>query len=98
MTTKSIAMTRFTHEHPGHELPWPQESILDNDFERLEHDHNFAESDVYNSILDDEPMYHSLMNFPENDQDSLYAHQEDDVFDGGDSYKEANQDDVYYFI
>ncbi|CAM3418795.1 hypothetical protein FLLO111716_09130 [Flavobacterium longum] len=91
-------MTRFTHEHPGHELPWPHESILDNDLERLEHDRNFAESDVYNSILDDEPTYHSLMNFPEEDQDGLYAHQEDDVFDDRDSYKEANRDDVYYFI
>lgn len=95
-------MTKYLHDAPKHDTLWSHEEILDNDLERLEHDKNFEESDVYNSILDDEPAYHSLMNFPEDDEERLYASNygdsDDNIFDDRDSYKNADTDDIYYFI
>ena len=95
-------MSKHLYDNPEHETLWSHDGILDNDLERMEHDKNFEESDVYNSILDEEPAYHSLMNFPEEEDDRLYANayeaSEDDVFDDRDAYKDANVDDVYYFI
>jgi hypothetical protein len=93
-------MTKYLHDQPEHGKLWRHDEVLDNDLERMEHDKNFEQSDVYNSILDDEPAYHSLMNFPEEEEDRLYAnaYEEDNVFEDRDSYKNADQDDIYYFI
>lgn len=90
-------MTKYLHDLPERDSLWRQDDILDADLEKAEFDQNFAAPDVYNSILDEEPVYHSLMNFPEDDEDALYASQEN-VFDDRDAYKDANQDDIYYFI
>ena len=93
-------MTKYQHDTPENETLWSHDGILDNDLERLEHDKNFEESDVYNSILDEEPAYHSQMNFPEDDDERMFAnaYEDDDIFDDRDSYKNADTDDVYYFI
>jgi len=96
-------MTKYLYDAPEHESLWSHDGILDNDLERLEHDKNFQDSDVYNSILDEEPAYHSLMNFPEEEEDTMYADaydttEEEDVFEDRDAYKNADMDDVYYFI
>ena len=96
-------MTKYLHDVTEPRSLWRhQEDILDHDLERLEYG-NSAGSDVYNSILDDEPTYHSLMNFPEEEDERLYAcapddYDEQDVFGDREDYKKADQDEVYYFI
>jgi hypothetical protein len=97
-------MTKYLHDFPKHDALWSHEEVLDNELEKLEHDKNFEEDgQVYNSILDEEPAYHSLMNFPEDEEDALYAadayeNPDDDIFEDRESYKNADQDDIYYFI
>lgn len=90
-------MTKYLHDKPERDSLWRQDEILDADLEKQEYDKNFRDSDVYNSILDENPVYHSLMNFPEEDEDALYA-TDDNIFDDRDAYKDADQDDIYYFI
>ena len=95
-------MTKYVNDLPEHDNLWRHEEVLDNDLERLEHDKNFESNDVYNSILDDEPAFHSLMNFPEEDDERMHAESDEDsqdnVFDDRDAYKNADNDDMYYFI
>ncbi len=96
-------MTKYLHDYPEHDTLWRHDDILDNDLEKLEHEKNFEEAEVYNSILDDEPAYHSLMNFPEDEEETLYANtyesfEDEDVFEDRDSYKDADRDNAYYFI
>jgi hypothetical protein len=96
-------MTKYLHDFPKHDVLWSHEEVLDNELEKLEHDKNFEDDDeVYNSILDEEPAYHSLMNFPEDEEDALYAdsyeNPDNDIFEDRESYKNADQDDIYYFI
>ena len=91
-------MTKYLYDHPERASLWSHEDVLDTDIERTEYDKNFNEPEVYNSILDDEPAYHSLMNFPEDAEDALYTNDEENIFDDRDAYKEADQDDIYYFI
>lgn len=95
-------MTKYLYDQPENEPLWSNDGILDNDLERMEHDKNFEATDVYNSILDEEPAFHSLMNFPEDEEDKMYASaydsSEDEIFDDRDAYKNADTDNVYYFI
>jgi len=96
-------MTKYLHDLPEHASLWShQDDILDNDLERLAYEKE-VRSDVYNSILDEEPTYHSLMNFPEEEDDQLYQYaldeyDNDDAFGDRDNYKNADRDEVYYFI
>jgi hypothetical protein len=96
-------MTKYLHDQPEHVSLWShQHDILDNDLERLAYEKE-AGSDVYNSILDEEPTYHSLMNFPEEEEENLYQYaldeyDDDDVFGDRDNYKNADRDEMYYFI
>jgi len=93
---------------------WGHTDLLDTDLEKIEFDKNFGgEEDVYYSILDDEPVYHSLMNFPEDEEDALYAEESEDdddetnvgdnaedeeAFKDRESYRDTDQDNVYYLI
>lgn len=88
---------------------WGRTDILDTDLEKLEFDKNFDVTEVYNSILDEEPTYHSIMNFPEEEQEQLYAfdeemdqesgsYEDNDAFQDRNSYREIDRDDTYYLI
>ena len=89
-------MTKYLYDKPESGSLW-QSDILDIDLEKQEFDKNFANSDVYNSIIDEEPVYHSLMNFPEDEEDALYVADESEA-DDRNSYKDADKDNIYYFI
>ncbi|HLA54484.1 MAG TPA: hypothetical protein VK623_00140 [Flavobacterium sp.] len=104
-------MGRYNNDDfSGQSNLWGHTDILDADLEKLEFDKNFDSTEEnYNSILDDEPAYHSLMNFPEEEQDELYAYEveneedydtvpEDDTFDHRDSYRDTDRDDAFYLI
>jgi hypothetical protein len=103
-------MRRYNDDFSEQSHLWGHTDILDTDLEKLEFDKNFDSTEEnYNSILDDEPAYHSLMNFPEEEQDELYAYDEEndadyetesenDTFDHRDSYRDADRDDAFYLI
>jgi hypothetical protein len=107
-------MGELKYDFSRPELLWGHTDILETDLEKIEYDKNFAgEEGTYYSILDDEPVYHSLMNFPEEEEDALYAEaaddddddnntgsdiEEDDTFDNRNSYRNTDLDNVYYLI
>lgn len=103
-------MRHYGHyDFSGYDNLWGHTDILDTDLEQQEFDSNFnADSNVYNSILDDEPS--RLLNFPEEEQDALYPYDEDeenidtnadddnDAFNDRDTYRDRDVDDAYYLI
>lgn len=101
-------MSKYIFDIPGQQSYWGESDIVDSDLEKLEFDKVFSEPVVYNSILDEDPAYRSLMNFPEEDQDALYAEEDEDDEEPTDShaeedpdresYKTVDQENMYYFI
>lgn len=104
-------MTKFTYSIPEDDTLWGHTDILDTDLEKLEFSKNFEDEEVYNSILDEQPVYHSLMNFPEEEEDGLSAVNEEDYNEDNEvnnseensvedrnSYQDADKDGIYYFI
>lgn len=90
---------------------WGHTDLLDTDYEQLEFNKNFDyKHDVYSSILDTEANYNLLLNFPDDEQDTLYAYEdeqeiadtnatdEDDELNERNSYRDRNLDDAYYLI
>ena len=86
---------------------WGYTDILEIDLEQHEFDRNFPSSDEYASIIDEEPVYHSIMNFSEEDEDEYEdepdanADQDSDAdepFKDRESYRETDMDNVYYLI
>ncbi len=85
-----------------------QSDILEIDLEKIEFDMNFN-TDNKLTMFDGTPEYGSLINFSEPDGE-MYGDEEawnpdmgadddeDEVFEDRDSYRNADLDDVYYFI
>jgi hypothetical protein len=104
-------MTKFMYDIPEHDTLWGHTDILNNDLENLEYGKGFSSDLVHASPIDEESGS-SLLNFPEEEQDNLYLETEDEqieedseeienddnTFEDRNSYRDADQDDMYYFI
>ncbi len=110
-------MGELKYDFTRPEVLFGHTDLLDTDLEKHEFDLNFAKVEEYSSIFEPEPVYHSLMNFPEEEEEALYAQEatdnvddedeasvegeaddEDDFFRNRDSYRDTDQDNVYYLI
>ena len=88
---------------------WGVQNILDTDHEMIEFELNFpSHVQVDNYLADELNVYSSSMNFSPVENEMLSQDEDleddDDVLEGGnsfedrDSYRDANQDGVYYLI
>lgn len=83
---------KFDFSRP--EVLFGHTDLLDTDLEKLEFDLNFARVEEYSSIFEPEPVYHSLMNFPEEEEDALYAEEATEyVEDEGEASADDTVDD-----
>ena len=94
------------------EILWGHSYLMGTDLEKIEYDKNFAELDgVYISIFDDEPVYQSIINYreeplriqslsKEDDEENadVDLNENDDTANDRDSYRDTDQDNVYYLI
>ncbi len=92
---------------------WGHTDIMEKDLEMIEFNKNYGgENEAYSSILDEETVYPSIMNFTEDEGNALYAEEvdeddedasvnqpeEDSAFENRDSYRDTDHDNVYYLI